>query len=219
MKGGEVFLIEAAAIEERDGEGVAHGESGGGGGGGSEIEGAGFFFDGDVENDVGSGGEGGLGVGGEGDEAGAEAAKGFDQVKEFAGFAAGGDGEDHVIADQRSKVAVGGFGGVKEKGGGAGAGKGGGDFPADEAGFAHPGDDDATLAIHKQLDGGLETRIQAVHEGRDGFGLDAKNAAGGLEAFARGVRLRRFCGFGAHEDLAADAPEPALEASRKRDVS
>src|ERR1700683_3450616 len=219
VKRGEVGFVEAAAIEESNGERVAHGEGGGGGGGGSEIEGAGFFFHGDVEDDVGGGGEGGVEVGGEGDEASAKAAKSFDQIEKFTGFAAGGDGEEDVIGDESAEVAVGGFGGVKKEGGRAGTGEGGGDFAADQAGLAHAGDDDAALAIHEEVDGTFEALVQAGDEGGDGLGLDAQDAAGGVEAFARGVSFWRFCGFGGHEDFAAEAPEPVLDSSRARDVS
>src|ERR1700733_12113921 len=125
MKCSEVGFVEAASIKESDGEGVAHGK-GGGGGGGSEIEGAGFFFDGDVEDEVGGSSEGGFFVCGEGDEAGTEAAERFDEVEELSGFAAGRDGQHDVITNESAEVAMRGFGGVKEKGGRAGAGKGGG---------------------------------------------------------------------------------------------
>src|ERR1700688_2352434 len=40
MEGGEVVVLEATAIEEGNGEGVANGHGNGGAGGGSEIEGA-----------------------------------------------------------------------------------------------------------------------------------------------------------------------------------
>ena len=52
MQGGEIFFLEAAALEQRNRQRIAHGERRSSGGGGREIQRAGFFFHGDVEHDV-----------------------------------------------------------------------------------------------------------------------------------------------------------------------
>ena len=60
MQRGEIVVAEIAAFEERHGEGVADGHRDRGAGGGREIQGAGFFFDADVESDVAGFGERGI---------------------------------------------------------------------------------------------------------------------------------------------------------------
>ncbi len=64
MEGGEIVVLEAAAIEERNGQCIADGHGYDGAGGGSEIERAGFFFYADVENDFAGFGESGFWIAG-----------------------------------------------------------------------------------------------------------------------------------------------------------
>ena len=51
--GGKVFRLEGVCSHQRDGQRVAHGELKGGARGGGEIQGAGLFRHGHVQNDVG----------------------------------------------------------------------------------------------------------------------------------------------------------------------
>ena len=77
MEGGEIVVLKAAAVEEGDGESIANGHGDSGAGGGSEIEGAGFFFDADVEYDFAGFGERGFGIAGERDDGDFETFEGF----------------------------------------------------------------------------------------------------------------------------------------------
>jgi len=94
-----------------------------------------------------------------------------------------------VVADNHAEVAVERFGRVKKERGRAGAGERGGDFAADEAGFAESGDDDAALALEEQLDGAVEAGVEAVEEALDGLDFDAQDAARGFEAH-EGLQVR-----------------------------
>ena len=142
-------------------------------------------------------------IAGERDEGDFEALEGFEEIDDFLGFAAVGDGEERVAAGEHAEIAVEGFGGMKKKGWRAGAGEGGGDFAADEAGLAHAGDDDAAFAGEEEIDGVDEGGVEAREDILDGLGFDAENAAGGVEAHAllqrrtrveSSLRRARSCG-------------------------
>src|SRR5216683_341415 len=125
MESGEIIVLEAAAVEKGNSECVADGHGYGGAGGGSEIEGAGFFFDADIENDFAGFGERGFGIAGERDDGNFQALERFEEVEDFLGFAAVGDGEESIAAGEHAEIAMEGFGGMQEKGRCTGAGKSG----------------------------------------------------------------------------------------------
>ena len=110
-------------------------------------------------------------------------------------FAARGNRDDHIVGSQHAQIAVRRFGGVQKLRRSAGAGEGGGDFAADETGFAHAGDDHAAFAAVEQLDGLLEAGVEALDEAGDGFGLDAQDALGGLETHAFSQRAHELGNF------------------------
>jgi len=116
MERGEIFVLETAAVEEGNGEGIADGHGYRGAGGGSEIEGAGFFFYADVEDDFTGFCEGGFGISGERDNGNFKALERFEEIQDFLGFAAIGDGEESVATREHAEIAVEGFGGMQEKG-------------------------------------------------------------------------------------------------------
>jgi hypothetical protein len=184
MEGGEVIRLKAATFEKRNGEGIAQGHSDGGASGGSEVEGAGFFFDADVENNVAGVSKSGFGIAGESDDGHFQTLEWFEEIQDFLSFAAVGDREQGVTASEHPQVAVERFGGVKEKGRRASAGEGGGNFAADQARFAHARDDDAAFAGEEKIDGAVEGRVEASEEIVEGLGLNVKDATRGVEAHA-----------------------------------
>ena len=199
MQRREIVFFESAPLEQRDGQRVAHGHGGGGGSGGREIQRAGFFFHGDVEDDV----------------AGRASVERGLAVSVISGtpsrFTASSNSTNSSVspleemasstssAGKHAQVAVQRFGGVQKKRRRAGAGKGGGDFAADQAGFAQSGDHDAAFAAIEEFDGALEARIKALDQAGDGFGLDAQDtlAVSGVRSLARLRSLDRIaCSFG-----------------------
>ena len=119
---------------------------------------------------------------GQRDERHLQALQRFEQADDFFGFAAVGDGQDGVAAREHAEIAVQRFGGMQEEGWRAGAGKRGGDFSADEAGFAHAGDDDAAFAGEQEVDGFFEAGVEAREDVLDGLRFDLEDAARGVEA-------------------------------------
>jgi hypothetical protein len=188
MKGGEVVVAKVASLEKRDGEGIAYGHRDGGASGGSKIQRAGFFADTNVEGDVTGFGEGGGNLAGEGDQRNLEALEGFEKADDLFGFAAVRDGEHSVTTREHSEITVQGFGGMQKEGRGAGAGKSGGNFSSDKAGLAHARDDDAAFASKEQVDGAVESGVQASEDVLDGLGFDLKDVARGWEAHGSVIR-------------------------------
>ena len=180
MEGGKIVGLEAAAFEKRNGEGITEGHGDRGAGSGSEVEGASFFFDADVENDVASAGKSGFGIAGKSDDGHFQTLQCFEEIEDFLGFAPIGDGEQGVTTSKHTQIAVERFGGVEKKGRRAGTGKGGGNLAADEARFAHPRDDNATFTGEEKIDGTVEGSVEASEEIVEGLGLDVKDATCGV---------------------------------------
>ena len=86
MEGGKIVGLEAAAFEKGNGEGIAQGHRDGGAGSGSEVEGASFFFDADVENNVAGAGESGFGIAGESDDGHFQTLQCFEEIQDFLRF-------------------------------------------------------------------------------------------------------------------------------------
>jgi hypothetical protein len=178
---GEIFIAEAAGFEEDHGEGVAEDEHIGGAAGGSEVKGAGFAFDIDVEDDVAVSTEGGIGGAGESDEFGGETFEVGEEVEEFIGFAAVAEGDDGVALADDAEVAVEGVLGIEDDGGGAGGIEGGGDFMGDIVGFSDTDDDDFTVIIEgflEGLDGGGKAVVDASEEALEFIDFDFDDALG-----------------------------------------
>jgi hypothetical protein len=136
-------------------------------------------------------GQGGLAVAAEADEGVADALEGGEKAEDLFGLTAGGEGDDHVAVSQGAKVAVQGFGGMKEKRRGAGGAEGGGDLLGDDAALAHAGDDDPAAglaALHHQLDGALEVgshrSFEPGGEGQQRLSLDPDQLRGGVYGHA-----------------------------------
>ena len=81
------------------------------------------------------------GIGGDGDEPDAEAARIVDQVLELDRLARPRQRQDHVVGGDHAEVAVARLAGMDEERGRAGRGEGRRDLAADMAGLAHAGDD------------------------------------------------------------------------------
>ena len=178
MERGKIVGLEAAAFEKGNGEGIADGHRDRGAGRGSEVEGASFFLDADVEDNVAGAGKSGFRIAGESDERHFQTLQCFEETEDFFGFAAVGDGEQGVAASEHAQIAVESFGGVKKKGRRAGTGKGGGNFSADEARFAHAGDDDAAFAGEEKVDGLFEGGVETSEDDREWPGLQFEGRGG-----------------------------------------
>ena len=112
-----------------------------------------------------------------------EALDGREQAQEFFGFAAGGEGEHDVAANDHAEVAMDGVDRVHEQGGSSNRTQGGGDFAGDDAALAHAGDDDAALAGEHEIDGALEGRghgaADAIRQSAQGLRLNADDVLAG----------------------------------------
>ena len=184
MKRSEIVRFEAAAVQQRDGERVSHGHGNGGARRGSKIQGAGFFFDADVEDDFAGPSKRGFGVASEGDDRDFETLESLEKIENFRGFASIADGQKGVAAGQHPEIAMKSFCGMEKERRSAGAGKRGGNFSADEAGFAHPGDDNVSFAGEKEIDGMIEGSVEACVEVVQGLRFDPEDAASGVETHA-----------------------------------
>ncbi len=192
---GKVLGAEAFAERDGDGQSVAEGEHGGGGGGRREAEAAGFGGNRAVEGDGAGCGEGRLHVADEGDEGVAHALQSGQEAQDLLGFAAGGEGDDHVAFGDHAEVAMDGFGRMKEERRAAGGTEGGGDLLGDDAAFTHAGDDDAAArlsALDDAVDGALEVGghgpVEALGEGQQRFGFDP-NELGRSVDVGHGLKL------------------------------
>src|SRR5260221_10189240 len=179
MERGEIVMLETAAVEKGNGEGIADGHGYRGAGSGSEIEGAGFLFYADVENDLAGFGQRGFGIAGERDDGNFEALERFEEIQDFLGFATVGDGEESVATREHAEIAVKCLSGVKKERWRAGAGKGGGDFAANQAGLAHAGDDDAAFAGEEEIDGADKGIVEAGEDVLASLGSEGASAGGG----------------------------------------
>ena len=181
MRAGEILRTEAARLQERDRERVAHGERGGGARSGGDVVRAGFFAHAHVEVHVALARERRVRPTGEGDQGGALALDGGQDHQHLVARARVGDGDDDVVGGDHAEIPVRGLRGMDEVGGGAGRGEGGGDLAPDMAGFAHAGDDDPAARAEDEPHGFGEGRAEPLGEGGDGFGFDAQGAPGALE--------------------------------------
>ena len=182
MESGEIVGLEAATFEKGNCEGIAEGHSDGGAGSWSEVKGAGFFFDADVENNVAGASQSGFGIAGESDDAHLQTLQGLEEIQDFLGFTTVADGEQRVTASEHSQVAMERFGGMKEKGRRAGAGESGRNLAGNQARFAHTGDDDAAFAGEKKIDGAIERGVEPSEEVVKGLRFDLQDATSGVEA-------------------------------------
>src|SRR5580698_10730719 len=110
-------------------------------------------------------------------------------MNDFFGFAAVGDGDEHVAAREHAEVAVEGFAGVKKEGWSAGAGECCRYLARDETGFSHAGENDAAFAGEEKIDGFFEGGVEAREDVLDGLGFEFEDAAGGVEAHAGVIRV------------------------------
>ena len=106
-----------------------------------------------------------VGVGGDGDQPDAEAARIVDQVLELGGLARPGQRHDDVVGRDHAEVAVARFARMHEEGRRSGRGEGRRDLAPDMAGLAHAGDDHAALRAADQLDRGDEGAPEPVADG------------------------------------------------------
>jgi hypothetical protein len=188
MESGKVIWLEAATFEKRNGQGIAECHSDGSAGSRSEVEGAGFFFDADVENNVAGTGESRFGITGESDDRHFQTLQCFEQIQDFLGFAALGDREQRVATSKHTQVTVERFGGMQEERRRTGAGKGGGNLAANQTGLAHTRDDDTAFAREEKIDGAIEGGVEASEEVVQGLRFDLKDATRGIEAHGNVTR-------------------------------
>ena len=159
MEDGKFFRSEMPGAEQFHGQCVPKGQGRRGAAGGSQAQGAGFPFDAHVQDDIGIFGQGGFRIPHHGDDPGPDPPDGRQDVQDFAGFPAVGQGQDHIVLGDHAQIPVDAFRRMEEEGGSAGAGQSGGDFPADDAGFAHAGHNDPAPAVEDHLQGFAEMVI------------------------------------------------------------
>jgi hypothetical protein len=117
------------------------------------------------------------------------------QLDNFLGLAAIGNGDQHIVPPQHAKIAVNPFSRMEEKGRCPGARHRRGDLLADMPGLAHAGHDHLALAIEKQIDGLGEPLVEPVDQGIDRLGLDSQDAATFLDRPSPRCGRRRCAGF------------------------
>ena len=86
---------------------------------------------------------------------------------------------DDIVIANRTEIAVGRLGRMKEPGRRAGARESCGNLSADDARLAHAGDDDAAPALEQELDSAFEMPVDAIDEPEDGGRLAAEAAGRG----------------------------------------
>jgi hypothetical protein len=136
--------------------------------------------------EVAGAGEGGIFLGREREQMDTQSLDGFEQLDELLGFAAGGNGQQHIVGGQHAQVTVQSFDSVQEKGRRSGAGKGGGSLAADEPRFSQTGDDHAAFAGVEKLDGFFEAIVEALDQSGDCFRLNSQDTLGCRQGLARG---------------------------------
>ncbi len=142
-----------------------------------QVPATGLLVDADVEVHVGEARERRIRVAAEPDDAGAEAAYQLEQADDLLRLAGVGDGEQHVARDDHAQVAVDRLGRVHEVGGAARRGERGRDLLADDAGLAHPGDDDTAGATGDQVHRAIEVLVEPTGQRRHGLGFDIEHTA------------------------------------------
>ncbi len=199
MGAGEVLGAEAARLEQRDGQRVAHGERRGRAGGRRETEGAGLLLHAHVDIHVGDLRHAGLLVAGQRDEGHTEALDERQDRDDLAGAAGVRDREHHILRGDHAEIPVARLAGVHEECRRAGARERRRDLAADVAGLAHAGDHDAATACEHEPAGLREAAADPPGQGgqRIGLGLDdrygrraearVRHVGGGWTAVAGGL--------------------------------
>nr|GEU28522.1 hypothetical protein [Tanacetum cinerariifolium] len=100
---GKIFFLEAAQIEQRDGQRVAQRQRDGGGRGGRQVHRARFFFDGHVQVDVGDIGQARTGLAGDGNDLAAHAFYHGQNRHQLAAFARVRDGDERVVGSDHAQ--------------------------------------------------------------------------------------------------------------------
>ncbi len=172
VRAGEVVGAESARVQQSHSQRVAHRQCGGGAGGGGEAQRAGFGSDAGIEVGVGLPRQRRGRVASHGDQFGALALDQRHDHRQFVGFAAVGQRQQHVAAGDHAEVAVGRLGGMDKVRRCAGTGKGGGDLAGDVAGLAHAGDDHSAATGQQDFDCTQKSGVDAVSQRRDGGGFD-----------------------------------------------
>ena len=162
MEQAEVARREAARLEQRDGQGVAHGELHRRGRGRREAVGTGFLGLGQSKADVGLPPQRAVGGRGDRDERNGEALGVGDDVGKFGGLARPRQREDHVLLPHHAEIAMAGFARMDEIGGRARGGHCRGDLARDMAGLAHARDDGAAGGGHDPRHGRVERVAKAL---------------------------------------------------------
>ena len=104
----------------------------------------------------------------------AEAPNRLEQPENFVGFAAVGQRHDDIVVLDDAEVAVNRFGRMQKERRRADARQRRRNLAADDARLAHAGQDDAAAAFAQELDGALESLVEAVdqREDRRRFGFE-----------------------------------------------
>ena len=200
VRAGKVFGAEAPGVQQGHGQRVAHGQLGRGAGGGGQVQGAGFALHAAVQHQIGITRQGGLQAAGHGDQRGAQAPQHGQDGREFAAFAAVGDGQHQVVARDHAQVAMAGLGGVHKKGGGAGGCERGSNLAAHMATFAHAHHHHTAPGLQHHVHGLGKHAIDAGRQSGQGRSLDIKGFAGQAQGLV-GIKRGQRGGGGSHPGI------------------
>ena len=178
MERGVVLGAQAAQLEQRHGEGVAHRERRGRARGRRQVHRARLLGHAHVEDDVALAGERRVGIAGEQHDRHAEPLERRQDRQHLVGLARVRQRDHDVAARHHAEVAVHAFGRMEEVGRRAGRGERGGDLAPDEARLAHAGDDDPPGAARSSCTARSNRSSSLGISAEDRLRLDAQDPLG-----------------------------------------
>ena len=179
------MLIEAAPLEQRNGQRVAHGHRHCRARCRGEVQRTGLFTHAAIQRDVARLRQRRADISRQRDELHLQPFQRLQQTDEFFRLAAIGHGQHRVAPLQHAQIAVMRFGGVKKKRWRARARKRRGNFPPDQPRLAHPAYDNAALAANEKLDGPFKACVEALQDFLNRLRLDFQHAARGVQTHER----------------------------------
>ena len=188
----EILLGEAARLEQRDRQRIAHRERRRRACGGGEVQRARLGGNADVQVHRGDPRECRARIAGEGDQRDAEPLDRRHDGQDLVGFARIGQRQHRILAGDHADIAVARLAGVHEERRGTGARERGGELAADMPRFAHSRDDDAAAAVKTNPASECKLVSQAGQLRAQAVDFDGERGAPELdEALIRVVKVHR----------------------------
>ena len=170
MRASEVFLCKALGVHTSNGQCIAHCQRGRGRRRGREVERAGFKGHVHIEVDIGVTRKRTFRISRNRNELGAFAFDNRDDREQLVGSARVRNADDDIVDCDHTQVAVGGFGGMHEKGGRTGGGERCGKLAADVSRLAYAADDNAAFAVQEHFNGFSKMwRVERIGKISDGL--------------------------------------------------